>query len=324
MYKKEFDNILKTNSLDFSAYMFWGQSDYLVEEYALKVALALSNNEEINKVYFEEYNFDKCLDILSSSSLFSSTNILLIKIQKKLPKKDVDKLINACIVNTSSKVIFSCLGDATYKDMAKSFTKKTLSAEVRFFTPFDNEIIAILNQKALEFGVQTDANTLMHLYNMHQKDLSLSVSDLSKLSILEEQITSKTINNHCFGLGSVDIEEFLIKLFSKQKIAKDLYFILEEGMNEIQLITRITIYTQHLFMINTYLKLHGVLDIKAIWGYALPKNIANQQASIASKFKKDDFIDMLNYLQDLELELKSSKLIDTNAYVQAKLRTFIK
>jgi len=323
MYKKEFDNLYNNSKLDFNAYMFWGQSDYLVEEYALKVALKLSNGEDINKVYFEEYDFNLCLELLSSSSLFSSCNILLIKIQKKIAKKEIDKLIEACKINTSSKVIFACLGDASFKDMTKSFTKKTSSAEVRFFIPFDNEIISILNQKALEFGVQTDANSLMYLYNMHQKDLALCVSDLKKLSILEEQITSKTINNHCFGLGSIDMEYFLVKLFTKQKIGKDLYFILEEGVNEIQLVTRITIYVQQLFMINTYLKLHGNLDIKEIWGYPLPKNIANQQASIASKFKKNDFIYMLNYLQDLELELKSSKIIDINGYVQAKLRIFL-
>lgn len=324
MYKNEFDNCFRSDTLDFVSYMFWGLSEYLIEEYALKIAKKLSNGEDINKVYFEEYDYNRCLDLLSQSSLFSSTNILLIKTAKRIPKKEVDKLIDACKLNSDSKVIFACLGDANYKDMAKSFTKKNLSVDVRFFIPFDNEIISILTEKAQNFGVQTTSSALIYLYNMHQKDLALCVSDLQKLSILEEQITSKTINNHCFGLGSVDMEDFLVKLFSKQKIARDLYLILEEGINEIQLITRITIYLQQLFMINTYLKLHGNLDIKAIWGYPLPKNIANQQANIAVKFKKEDFIYMLNYLQDLELELKTTKIIDTNAYVQAKLRVFIK
>jgi DNA polymerase-3 subunit delta len=323
MYKKDFDNLYHNQTLDFGAYMFWGQSDYLVEQYALKVALFLSGGEDITKIYFEEYDFDVCLDLLSSSSLFSSTNILLIKTQKKLPKKELDKLVNASNLNSNSKLIVSCLGDVNYKDMTKSFTKKNKALDVRFFVPYDNEIISILSQKALDFGIKTDPNSLIYLYNMHQKDLALCISDLNKLSVLEEQITSKTINNHCFGLGSVDVEEFLVKLFSKQKIAKDLYYILDEGMNEIQLISKITTYTQQLFMINTYLKLHGTLDIKEIWGYPLPKNIANQQASIATKYKKEDFIYMLNYLQDLELELKSVKQIDTNAYVQSKLRVFL-
>jgi len=323
MYKSEFDKQFNNNQ-NHNAYMFYGASDFLVESYALKVATRLANGDDIIKVYFEEYDFDYCYDTLTQSSLFASSNILLIKINKKLPKKEIDKLIDACRLNPTSKLIVACIGDVDFKTMAKSFTTKTASVEVRFFVPYDNEAIGILSEIAKSNGVQTDANSLMFLYNMHQKNLSLCISDLSKLSILDEVVTSKTINNHCFGLGTVDLEEFLIKLFSKVNINKDLYFILEEGINEIQLITRITGFVQQLFMINSYLKLHGTLNIKEIWGYPLPKNIANKQASLATKYKKEDFLYMLNFLQDLELELKSSKIDDANAYVQAKLRNFHK
>ncbi len=321
MYKSEFDKQLNNNN-HYNAYMFYGASDFLVESYALKVAKILAATDDIIKVYFDEYDFDYCYDTLTQSSLFASSNILLLKINKKLPKKEVDKLIDACRLNPTSKVIFACLGEVDFKTMAKSFNAKTSSVEVRFFAPYDNEAISILGEIAREYGVQTDANSLMFLYNMHQKNLSLCVSDLSKLSILNEVVTSKTINNHCFGLGSVDIEEFLVKLLSKANINKDLYLLLEEGINEIQLITRITSFIQQLFMINSYLKLHGTLNIKEIWGYNLPKNIANTQASLATKYKKDQFLYMLNFMQDLELQLKSSKIDDPNAYVQAKLRNF--
>ena len=323
MYKSEFDKQFNNNQ-NHNAYMFYGASEYLVESYALKVATRLASGDDIIKIYFDEYDFDNCYNTLTQSSLFSSSNILLLKINKKLPKKEIDKLIDACRLNPSSKLVIACLGEVDFKTMAKSFTAKTSSVEVRFFAPYDNEAINILSEVAKANGVQTDSNSLMFLYNMHQKNLSLCISDLSKLSILDEVVTSKTINNHCFGLGTVDLEEFLIKLFSKININKDLYFILEEGINEIQLITRITGFVQQLFMINSYLKLHGTLNIKEIWGYPLPKNIANTQANLATKYKKEDFLYMLNFLQDLELELKSSKIDDANAYVQAKLRNFHK
>jgi DNA polymerase-3 subunit delta len=322
MYKNEFDKQFSNNTLH-NGYMFYGQNDFLVEEYSLKVAMFLANNEDITKIYFEEYSFDYCYDMLSSSSLFSSSNILLIKTSKKIAKKEVDKLLIACELNSASKVIFACLGEVDFKTMTKSFIKKTSSVEVRFFALYDNEAVTLLYEKAQNLGIKTDSNSLMYLYNMHQKNLALCVSDLSKLAILEEQITSKTINNHCFGLGNIIVEDFLIKLFTKQNINNDLYFLLEEGINEIQLLNRITAYVQQLFMINSYLKLNGVLNIKEIWGYNLPKNIAQTLSSIASKFKKDDYIYMMNYLQDLELELKTSKIIDINVYFQSKLRVFI-
>jgi len=323
MYKKEFDNLFNNNK-DFNAYMFWGQNDYLIESYALKVALKLANTEDIHKIYFDEYNFDICYNTLLQNSLFSSTNIVLVKTAKKIPKKDVDKLIQACQTNSSSKIIFACIGEVDFKTMAKSFTAKTSSVDVRFFIPYDNEALEILRQNSEQNGLNIDNQALHYLYNMHQKNLALCISDISKLSILDTQITSKTINQHCFGLGSVNIEDFLINLFNGVNINKDLYLLLEEGINEIQLLSRITSFTQTLFTINSYLKLYGKLNIKEIWGYPLPNQIAQTQANIATKFKQDDFVYMFNFLQELELELKTNKIPDINGYIQAKLRIFIR
>lgn len=320
MYKNEFDRL---NQLNYSAYLFWGQNDYLVESYAIDTAMRIANGDEITKIYFEEYKFEESLNTLLQSSLFSNNNILLIKTNKKIPKKELDKLIEACNTNNASKVIFACMGDKDFKPMQTSFTKKTNGVFVRFYPLQDWEALKFLNVKSNELNLKIDNHALEFLYTMHQKDLGLSVSDLSKLAILSENITAKTISIHCFGLGSVDMESFLEKLLLGGNINKDLYNLLEEGINEIQLLSKITGFIQTLFMINSYLKLHGDLNIVEIWGYPLPKQIASRQANIATKFKHNDFAYMLNYLQELELELKSGKISDINAYLQSKLRIFI-
>ena len=77
MYKNEFDNALKQNK-EFNAYMFYGQSEYLIEKYANMVASSF--NEEIEKIYFDDYDFKYCKDKLLQSSLFADKNILLIKL----------------------------------------------------------------------------------------------------------------------------------------------------------------------------------------------------------------------------------------------------
>ena len=321
MYKNVFDNHLN-NKKTFSAYMFWGQSDFLVEDYALRVATNLANGEDIQKVYFDEYNYDTCKDYLSQSSLFSPVNILLIKTVKKIPKKEVDSLIKACTLNQDSYVIFSCMGGVDFKTMAKSFTTKSHSAEVRFFIPNIGEALQILNHKATIVDVKFAQGALAHLYEMHEKNLSLCISDIKKLSILDGEITTKIITNQCFGMGTVSLDDLLIKLFSHKNYNSDLYKLLEEGTNEIYLVNQITTFVQQLFSINTYLKFYGSLNIVEIWGYPLPKNIANQRANIASKFTTEQFNMMLSYLLNLELELKSSKISNANAYVQASLRKF--
>ena len=321
MYKNQFDNEFASN-INYNGYMFYGQCDYLVDLYSNKVANKLANGEEIRKIYFDEYNYKDCNNFLSQSSLFSASNILIIKTIKKIPKKEIDELIALCNTNPDSYLIISCIGDSDFKTMAKSFSKKTNSCEVRFFTPTDQEAIHILNTVIQEKNIQCGFGELQYLYNMHQKDLALAVNDLNKLSILQTPITANIINAQCFGMGAVSVDEFFNKLFTGQNINKDLYMILEEGVNEINLINQTTTFIQQLFNINSYLKLHGQLNIIEIWGYKLPANIANTRASIAMKFNNDEFLRMLNYFSNLELELKTKKGLEINSYTQACFRNF--
>jgi len=321
MYKNQFDNEFSSNVI-YNGYMFYGQCDYLVDLYSNKVAQKLANGEDVRKIYFDEYNFKECDNFLSQSSLFSSSNILVIKTIKKIPKKEIDQLISLCNTNPDSFIIISCTGETDFKTMAKSFTKKTNSCEVRFFNPTDQEALHTLNSVIQEKNMQCGFGELQYLYNMHQKDLSLAVNDLNKLNILQEKITANIINAQCFGMGAVSIDEFFNKLFTGQSINKDLYMLLEEGMNEINLVNQTTSFIQQLFSINSYLKLNGHLNILEIWGYKLPTNIANTRASIAMKFSQDDFLNMLNFFLKLELELKTKKYLEINSYTQAQFRNF--
>ena len=321
MYKNIFDKEF-SNNINYSAYMFWGQSDYLIESYATKIAKKLANGDDIFKVYFDEYDFKTCENYLSQSSLFSSTNILLLKIIKKIPKKEIDKLIALCNINDNSYLVLSCIGENDFKTMTKSFTKKVDAVEVRFFQSTDQEAIQILNNELQNYNIDCGFTELQYLYNMHQKDLSLAVNDLKKLNILDKPVTINTINAQCFGMGAVSIDQFFNKLFTGQNINKDLYMLLEEGMNEINLINQTISFIQQLFTINSYIKLFGELNIIEIWGYKLPTNIANQRASIAMKFSQENFRDMLNIFQTLELELKTINTIDINSYTQATFRNF--
>ena len=54
MYKNEFDNYIKQNK-KFKAYMFYGQSTFLIEQYSLAIAQSLGQSDEIEKLYFEAY-----------------------------------------------------------------------------------------------------------------------------------------------------------------------------------------------------------------------------------------------------------------------------
>jgi len=322
MYKNVFDKEL-ANGIIYDAYMFYGQENYLIETYSNDVSKKIAGEEEVNKTYFDDYNFNESLDFLSQSSLFSSKNVLLIKTVKKIDPKEIEKLIDVCQKNQNSFVIFCCLEDLHFRSMAKHFKKENNSVEVRFFAPKDYEVKNILLKKSQELSLDISQTELHYLYTMHQKNISLVVNDLEKLSILKQKITLATINQQCFGMGNVILNDFLYNLFSGRIINKDLYMILKEGLDEIMLVTQVISYIQELFMINSYLALNdNKLNINEIWGYNLPKDIANQKATLSNKFSQNDYLDMLELFQKLELELKTQNNLDINGYTQAIFRNF--
>lgn len=321
MYKNEFDNYLKQNKR-FKTYMFYGQSTFLIEQYSLAIAQMFGDSDEIEKMYFEEYDFKYAKDKLLQSSLFSSNNILLIKVEKKIPKKEVDTLVEACNKNPDSTLIFACLGDAEFKTMENSFSLKTNSVAVRFFSPTDLEALKFLEYEAKMLQIKYEISALNHLYFMHKSDLSLCVNDLRKLAILDELLTVNVIDNNCFGIGSVNFEEFLHDLLSGKDISDDLSLILEEGMNEIFLLNQVTSFVQQLFMISSYARTIGQPNPKDILGFIPPKNIWEKKSKLAINIKPEIFQEILNYLLNIELDLKSSKIDNQSLYLQSSLRKF--
>lgn len=321
MYRNEFDNHLRQNK-KFNAYMFYGQSVFLVEHYALKIARLHGQNDEIEKLYFDDYNFKYAKDKLLQSSLFSSNNILLIKLEKKVPKKEVEELIEACNINPDSTVIFSCLGDSDFKTMGNYFSPKTNSVSIRMFSPSNPEAIKLLENEAKGLNINYDISALNHLYFMHKNDLSLCMNDLSKLAILDKKITSDEVNTYCFGIGNVSFEEFLNNLIEGNDISEDLALLLDEGVNEIYLLTQVTSFVQQLFMISSYARAIGAPNPKEILGFIPPKNIWERKSKLAINIKPEVFQKMLEYLLNIELEFKTSKIDNQNLYLQATLRKF--
>ncbi|QKF76449.1 DNA polymerase III subunit delta [Arcobacter defluvii] len=321
MYKNEFDNYLKQNK-KFKAYMFYGQSIFLIEQYSLVIAQMFGESDEIEKLYFDDYNFKYAKDKLLQSSLFSSNNILLIKVEKKIPKKEVDALIEACNVNPDSTLIFACMGDGDFKTMENSFSLKTNSVAVRFFQPTDLEATKFLEYEAKMLQMQYEVSALNHLYFMHKNDLALCVNDLKKLAILNQLITINVVDNNCFGIGTVNFEDFLYDLINGKDISDDLTLILEEGMNEIFLLNQVTSFVQQLFMISSYARTMGQPNPKEILGFVPPKNIWEKKSKLAINIKPETFQNILEYLLDIELDFKSSKIDNQSLYLQSALRKF--
>ena len=250
MYKAEFDTLLKQNKI-FNAYMFFGESTFLVDFYTKMIAQSFAQVEDIQKLYFEDFNIAKAKDILLQSSLFCDSNVLVIKTEKALNKKESGEIIEAVNTNSASKVIIACLGDTDFREMAKNFDIKQNAVNVRFYNPYPQEALKILQTRADELRLKYEnTNVLMHLLNMHKNSLELAYNDLEKLSLLDESISQKTVDNNCFGFGKINIDDFIIKLLNFKDISNDINYLLEEGANEVYLINQITSFVWQLYMLD--------------------------------------------------------------------------
>lgn len=322
MYKSEFDKYLREKK-KFSSYMFYGQSTFMVEQYASLVAKAIAKDDDIIKIYFDEYDFKYIQNSLQQSSLFSSSNVVFLKIDKKIPKKELDQLVLAANTNHNSTLIIACYGDdATFKSMETSLSIKTDSCFVRFFPLKDSEAIGYLTNEAKRVGLDFEISSMSHLFFMHKGELTLCVNDLAKLKVLNEKISPKTIDNYCFGLGVVNFDDFLINLLSFKDVNSDLDLLLEEGMDNIFIVNQITQFVHQLFLISAYARSFGAPKAIDILGYNPPKEIWEIRSRLAININPKKYLKIFDFLLNLELDLKNSKISEKSLFLQSNIRKF--
>ncbi len=320
MYRNEFDNILRNKTRN-SSYLFYGESNFLIDMYIKNTIESLGiDKDEVEKIYHDEYDFKYVKNQLSQSSLFASNNCIVIKSAKKIPKKDMEQLVESASSNSDSVVIFALFVNERLAPLEKLFTPKNDGVVVRFFNPKPYEAIQILAAQANKLSLKFTGDAMSHLYSIHEEDLSLCINDLNKLYILDQEITPKIVSKYCSGLGEVSIDGFLHKLLDNQNISKEIDTIVEEGLNEVMLISQISSFIQQLFMINSYSRVNGFPNSKDILGYIPPKDVWEKKTRLASKIKPKQYLEMLKYYGDIELDLKTDKELEASLYLSSKLR----
>jgi DNA polymerase-3 subunit delta len=305
MYKNEFDNCIKNSKIS-NSFVFFGESNFLIDMYTKM----LSNVEEssILSFYHDEYHFQTAKAHLSQASLFGDRNILIIKSEKKVPKKELDSLIELCEKNQDNIFIYAYYGsDHKTYNTKKTFGKFSTMC-VRFFHPKDFEAQNIIAQVAKEKNVNIDKYAISHLLNIHNKDVALSVNEIDKLRVYDREITTKDIDELVFGLAEINLDDFIKKLLNKKDFKNDLLNILEHGEDEIRIITAITSYITQLYMFNIYIRVNGAPNALEILGYPAPKFVVDEKAALSLKFKLNTYYKLQEILLDSELKMKSSNV----------------
>lgn len=305
MYQREFDQRLK-QSLP-KAVLLYGENDYLIDYYIEMYIKQTDAKESMLSLYHDEWNLEQAKNFLSQTSLFGGTNLLVVKHEKKIPKKELDILIALANKNADNYFVYGYAGAAKdAKSMQSAFTDKKGGVWVRFFEPNIRDGIATLQQKAQQIHLDIDHYALQHLMLVLNNNLALCANELDKLAILGSKVTSKDIDRLVYSTAPLAIEQLLIDLFNKKPITDTITKLLDLGEDEASLLRSTQYFINQVFLFHAYIKLNGHVDSAAILGYKLPKQIEEQKAQLALRVKSAALLKIFEHLLESELIIKKA------------------
>ncbi len=305
MYQREFDQRLK-QSLP-KAVLFFGENDYMTDHYIEYYKQKLDAKEETLALYFDEWDFEQAKSYLSQTSLFGGTNLLIVKHDKKIPKKELDQLVALANKSSDNYFIYGYAGTAANaKVLQSSFTDKKGGVWVRFFAPNIRDGIPLLQQKAAQIELDIDHYALQHLMLLLNNNLALCMNELDKLAILGTRISSKDIDRLVYSTAPLAIEKLLIEIFNKKPITDTITKLLELGEDESSILRATQYFVNEIFLINAYIKVHGQPDFKEIFGFLPPKFVQDQKQQLALRVKSVSLLKIYEHLLESEIAMKQA------------------
>ena len=305
MYQREFENLLRTTPP--RAMLFFGENEYQIANYLQHYINITNASDSMLSLYHDEYSFSQAKAYLSQTSLFGGTNLLIIKREKKIPKKELDILVDLVGKNSANFLLFHYTGTATNaKSMQNSFTPKKGANWLRIFQPNVRETIELLKRKSQNIGLDIDHFALQHLMLLLNNNIALCANELNKLAILEGKVTSKDIDRLVYSTAPLAIEQLLIELFEKRPVTQTITKLLDIGEDEFSILRSTQFFVNQIFLFHAYMKLNGNIDSKAILGYKLPKPIEDKKANLALRVKSPALLKIFEYLLEVELQLKTT------------------
>ncbi|ANV98207.1 hypothetical protein BBW65_05065 [Helicobacter enhydrae] len=321
MRRQELENFLKTQTPN--ATLLYGDGVFWIQHYASQIAKQTTQPENISKFYFGEYDYALVLSLLGQSSLFGDRTLVILKIDKKISKKELQALVKATQSNTDNFLLIEFYHNEARtsgeyskdcKEMASAFNGAG-AIEVRFFKPSLQESQLILAQKAKEHQLQISGQTLTYLLNLQNGDLGIALKELEKFSHYNHQITHKDIDALCSSLGNLEFDDLLKALLEKKQVLPIYAQLEEEGLDEMELLNAIASYFYRLFVIFAHMRISGNIDLKEILGYIPPRHIAERYTREASSLREWQYQHIFEALLDWRLAIFAGKGKALNAII---------
>jgi len=285
MYKKDFDKLQILPNYC----VFFGNNFYL-QQYEEKI-LEKFKDDNVLKMYYDEYDFDTAKTHLSELSLFGGTNVLIIK-HNKIPP-NIDKLIKHA---KESYLFFFYYGNKKPEVFGKNF--------VRFFEPNLRDVIEIINYYSQIYGVEITQEAKMHLANTTES-LFLK-KEIEKLSSYSSKITLNDVKELVFEYKEESFEELFNMILNGKDFYENLNQFLETNDYK-RILPALIRYVRDLYTYNLYIKKTGASSLEGLLGYKLPIHINKQRVELAVKIKEKNYYELLKFLLEKELEMRNSE-----------------
>jgi DNA polymerase-3 subunit delta len=305
LYKQEFEKLLQ-NSLP-SVVLLYGENHFFLDYYSKLYKERLNAKEELLEHFFDDYNFEQAKAYLSQGSLFGGTNLYILRSNKKPNKKELEALIQSCSKNPDNYFLYLYEGSSSdAKSLTTTFSKKNGAIAVRFFEANMREAIDFGNKIARELNLNITPYALNYLITTLNLNLALIAKELEKLAILQTPIEISHIDSLVYSTAPLGVEKMIISLFKKEETTKTINMLIELGEDIYSILRSIQRFVQQLFLFHAYIKLNGKPNSKEILGYALPKWIEEERASLAVRIKPAKLLKIYQELLELELNLKQT------------------
>jgi len=305
MYQQEFEKLLREGLPNIV--LLYGENSFFLDYYRKHYINHLNAKEELLEQLYDTYNFEQARSYLSQGSLFGGTNLYILRSNKKVPKKELDTLIENTKRNPGNYFLYLFEGSTRdAKTLISSFGKKNSAISIRFFEANYRQANEFAGRIVREKGVNISPYALNYLLTTLNFNMALIEKELEKLAILNEPIEVSHIDSLVYSTAPLAVEKAIISLFKKEDVTDTIEHLIDLGEDVFALLRAIQRFLQQLFLFNAYIRLHGAPNSKEILGYQLPKFIEEERASLANRIKPATLLKIYQILLSAELTIKKS------------------
>jgi DNA polymerase-3 subunit delta len=285
MNKKDFDNLKNLPHF----VVFYGNR-FFVDMYQKKIEEKFKN-ENLLKLYYDEFDKNVAKTHLIESSLFGGQNVLIIKTNK------FDKNLEGLKKYAKNNYCFIFYVGNKRLDLKKD-------EFVRFFEPSFKEIIEYINRICEKENV--------NLSNESKNFLAKSIdplfleNEIKKLANYKNDISLKDIEELVFLYKEESFEDLFVKILNSKEFFNDLELILKT-VDYKRILPALINYITNLYQYHLFIKTTGSSSLKEFLGYQLPFDIEKQRISLAIKLKEKDYKNLLDFLLNKELLMRNSE-----------------